>query len=201
LLEVIESTRSITEQVRAGDGTLARLINDDSLVVKLEGSVDHLDGLLTDLRQGAGALPALLNDPQTREQLDLLLSGFQQTSERLAAITGAIQSGDGLLSKMVNDDDFARQLTQELQQLLQNLRVVSERIAQSQGTLGMLISDPEIYEAMNDIIVGVDESSMLRWLVRNRQKKGIKKRYDSEQLELQEVPPTTEESTNAAGTG
>ncbi len=65
----------------------------------------------------------------------------------------------------------------------------------------MLISDPEIYEAMNDIIVGVDESSMLRWLVRNRQKKGIKKRYQTEQLELQELPPTTEESTDPAGTG
>jgi len=201
LLEVIESTRQITEQIQAGNGTLARLINDDSLATKLEGSVDQLDGLLTDLRQGAGALPALLNDPQTREKLDLLLGGFQQTSERLAAITGAIQSGDGLLSKIVNDDDFARQLTQELQQLLQNLRVVSERIAQSQGTLGMLISDPEIYEAMNDIIVGVDESSMLRWLVRNRQKKGIKKRYQTEQLELQELPPTTEESTDPAGAG
>ena len=60
--------------------------------------------------------------------------------------------------------------------------MVSERIAHSQGTLGLLIADPEIYEAMNDIIVGVDESSMLRWLVRNRQQKGIKKRYDAEQI-------------------
>ena len=201
LLQVIESTRQITEQIRSGDGTLARLINDDSLISKFEGSVDQVDELLTELRQGAGALPALLNDPNTREQLDLLLRGFQQSSERLADITGAIQSGDGLLSRMVNDEDFAQQLTQELQQLLQNLRVVSERIADSQGTLGLLISDPEIYEAMNDIIVGVDESSMLRWLVRNRQKKGIQKRYDAGQMETQEPPVAIEESTEDAGSG
>ena len=143
----------------------------------------------------------LFRSPQTREQLDLLLTGFQQTSERLAGITTAIQSGDGLLSRMINDEDNAQQLTIELQQLLHNLRVVSDRIAQSQGTLGLLISDPQVYEAMNDIIVGVDESSMLRWLVRNRQQKGIEKRYDAEQMESQEEPPVTEDSSATGGTG
>lgn len=196
LLEVIESTRQITEQIRQGDGTLARLINDDSLLTTLESSTGHLDKLLESFYQGEGALPALLNDPQTRERLEILLSGFQQTSQRLADITDAIQSGDGLLGRMIKDEDFAHQLTDELQQLLQNLRVVSDRIAQSEGTLGLLISDPQVYEAMNDIIVGVDESSMLRWLVRNRQKKGIEERYDAEQ----EQTPATEEGSSATGT-
>jgi hypothetical protein len=33
---------------------------------------------------------------------------------------------------------------------------------------------------MNDIVVGIDESKLLRWLIRNRQKSGIKKRYQDE---------------------
>ena len=45
----------------------------------------------------------------------------------------------------------------------------------------MLIEDPSIYEAINDVIVGIDESKLLRWLVRNRQKSGIKNRYREEQ--------------------
>ena len=45
----------------------------------------------------------------------------------------------------------------------------------------MLIDDPSVYEAINDVIVGVDESRLLRWLVRNRQKTGIKNRYREEQ--------------------
>ena len=45
----------------------------------------------------------------------------------------------------------------------------------------MLIDDPSVYEAINDVIVGIDESALLRWLVRNRQKTGIKKRYREEQ--------------------
>jgi len=201
LLDVLESMRSITEQVQSGEGTLARLLNDDTLVTKLEGSIGHLDGLLTDLREGDGALPALLYDPETREKVELLLSGFQKTSDHLADLTGAIRSGDGLLGRLISDDDYAKQLTEELQQLLHNLNVVSNRIAQSEGTLGLLISDPQIYEAMNDIIVGIDESSMLRWLVRNRQKKGIEKRYEAEQGQLEESAPTTEEDASVGDPG
>ncbi|HET9768989.1 MAG TPA: hypothetical protein VFS60_19240, partial [Thermoanaerobaculia bacterium] len=37
-----------------------------------------------------------------------------------------------------------------------------------------------IYDAVNDIVVGVNESRMLRWLIRSRQKKGIKARYEAE---------------------
>lgn len=192
LLAVLDSTRTITDQIQNGNGTLAKLIRDDSLVTKLEASIDTFDGLLVDLREGDGVLPALINDPETRQKVDGLLSGFEETSSHLSDLTGAIQSGDGLLGKMINDEDFANQLTDELQQLLQNLRVVSERVAQSEGTLGLLISDPQVYEAMNDIIVGIDESSMLRWLVRNRQKKGIEVRYESEQS-LQEAEPPAEE--------
>lgn len=193
LLAAMESMRTIADQIENGQGTLARLIRDDSLVTKLESSVDHLDELLIDVREGSGLVPALLSDPEIRQKAERLLSGFEETSGYLADLTGAIESGEGLLGRMIKDEEFAEQLTQELQRLLENLRIVSDRIAQSEGTLGLLISDPQVYEAMNDIIVGVDQSSMLRWLVRNRQKKGIEVRYESEKSLLEEEPSSEEE--------
>ncbi|HUP43485.1 MAG TPA: hypothetical protein VM599_09765, partial [Thermoanaerobaculia bacterium] len=57
------------------------------------------------------------------------------------------------------------------------------KLDQGEGTAGKLISDPSVYEAVQDVIVGVEESRMLRWLIRNRQKKGIEQRYDSAQGE------------------
>ncbi len=192
LLEVLDSMRFITNEIQNGNGTVAKLIKDDSLSNKLEGSVDHLDALLVDLREGDGLLPALLNDSETRQRVDDLLSGFEKTSQHLADLTGAIESGDGLLGKMIHDDNFATQLTEDLQHLLQNLRVVSEKIAQSEGTLGLLISDPQVYDAMNDIIVGIDESWMLSWLIRNRQKKGIEVRYEAEKSLVEQGSPANE---------
>ncbi|HEV8630325.1 MAG TPA: hypothetical protein VGV61_08410, partial [Thermoanaerobaculia bacterium] len=48
-----------------------------------------------------------------------------------------------------------------------------------QGSASKLINDPLIYDAVNDIVVGVKESKLLRWLIRNRQKKGIETRYNA----------------------
>ncbi|HYH44658.1 MAG TPA: hypothetical protein VEG34_03170, partial [Thermoanaerobaculia bacterium] len=62
--------------------------------------------------------------------------------------------------------------------IVQRLNTVSERLVQGEGTAAKLINDPKIYQAVNDILIGVNESWMLRWLIRNRQKAGIEKRYD-----------------------
>ena len=60
----------------------------------------------------------------------------------------------------------------------------------------MLINDPSVYQAVNDIIVGVNESSLLRWLIRNRQKKGIEQRYDA----VQEGSPESSPNGGAGST-
>ena len=36
------------------------------------------------------------------------------------------------------------------------------------------------FDAANRLVVGIDESKLLRWLIRNRQRAGIKKQYDEE---------------------
>lgn len=181
LLNVLEAMEEISRQIRDGDGTIARLINDDALAIKLEDSVDRLDGLLIDLREGEGALPALLYDPGTGQRVQELIANLGTVGGDLAALLEEIRTGDGLLGTMISNEEYARQLTRELQQLVHNLNVVSQKLADSEGTLGMLISDPQVYEAINDIIIGIDESTMLRWLVRKKQKKGIKTRYEAEQ--------------------
>ena len=62
-----------------------------------------------------------------------------------------------------------------------------------QGTAGKLISDPSVYESINDILIGINESKMLRWLIRNRQQKGIEKRYDSK-TQQPPAPPSKSEA-------
>ena len=57
--------------------------------------------------------------------------------------------------------------------------------------MAKLIDDPALYQAMNDIVIGVNESKFLRWLIRNRQEKGIEKRYD-DAVEAGEAPPPSQ---------
>jgi hypothetical protein len=58
-----------------------------------------------------------------------------------------------------------------------------------------LINDPAVYESINDILIGINESQMLRWLIRNRQQKGIEKRYDAG-VEQPAPPPPPPPATN-----
>jgi hypothetical protein len=51
-----------------------------------------------------------------------------------------------------------------------------------------MISDPSVYESVNDILIGINESRLLRWLIRNRQGTGIQKRYDERK---KNEPPAT----------
>jgi ABC-type transport system substrate-binding protein len=45
------------------------------------------------------------------------------------------------------------------------------------------------YDAIQDVIVGINESKLLRWLIRNRQKAGIEKRYEEERRRQADEPP------------
>jgi hypothetical protein len=53
-------------------------------------------------------------------------------------------------------------------------------VNRGEGTAGKFVSDPSVYESVNDILIGINESKLLRWLIRNRQEKGIEKRYNTE---------------------
>ncbi len=85
-----------------------------------------------------------------------------------------------MLPKLMMDQEYGEETTEDLKELLENLRKVSEKLGQGEGTVARLLNDPEIYQALNDILIGVDESWMLRWLIRNRQKTGIEERYEDE---------------------
>ncbi|MDY7094352.1 MAG: hypothetical protein SX243_15385, partial [Acidobacteriota bacterium] len=132
---------------------------------------------------GDGMLPMMLHDGEAAQRLDSTLVSLQQTSQEFANLSRDLRSGDGLLPKLLNDDEYAEQLTSELQALVENLRQVSDKLNGGEGTAARLIDDPAVYEAVNDILVGINESRLLRWLIRNRQKKGIEKRYDAAQGE------------------
>jgi hypothetical protein len=78
----------------------------------------------------------------------------------------------------VKDEEYGRQVAEQVREFVQRLNEISQKVSEGEGSASKLINDPQVYEAVNDILVGVNESRLLRWLIRNRQKKGIEKRYE-----------------------
>jgi phospholipid/cholesterol/gamma-HCH transport system substrate-binding protein len=178
LVDTISSVRDISKQVRSGRGSVGRLIYDDTLAGRLSVAVDRFDSVMRTLDEGEGLLPKLLHDPEMRDRAATLLQNVETLTGQLQTVSERLQGEEGLLPRMLNDKEYGAQVTDELESLIRNLNLVAGRVQAGDGTLGMLIQDPQIYHAVNDIIVGVNESKFLRWLIRHEQKKGIKKRYN-----------------------
>lgn len=183
LTSTLGSLQRFTQQVEEGRGPLGRLINDRKLGNDFATAVTRLNGALGKFETGQGALPALLDDPATKAKMDSALDQLSAAARSLSETAKDLETGDGLLPRLLHDEEYGRQLSDELQKMIQNLNLVSERLARGEGTAAQLIKDPQVYQAVKDILIGVNESRMLRWLIRNRQKAGIERRYNDAQGE------------------
>ncbi|HYN22264.1 MAG TPA: hypothetical protein VE078_14990, partial [Thermoanaerobaculia bacterium] len=192
LVGASESLQRIANKIEAGEGPLGRLLNDQAMADQLASSLDRFEALMVQAQSGPGLAPALLNDTEMKTSVQDTLAQLHQVSKDLKQVTGNLETSEALLPKLVNDDEYGREITQELREIVNRLNEASLKLTQGKGTASMLLNDPQIYDAVNDVIIGVNESRILRWLIRNRQKKGIEKRYEGERQEMEErgeTPP------------
>jgi phospholipid/cholesterol/gamma-HCH transport system substrate-binding protein len=187
-----DSLQRIALKVENGQGLLPRLLNDRALGDQLARSLDRFQGLLDQAQHGPGLLPGLLNDPSSRTEFNQTLASLHKVAQDLQGFTADLESSDALLPRLVKDKEYGREVTEQLRQFVKNLNEVSAKLDKGNGTAAQLINDPKIYDAVNDIVVGVNQSRALRWLIRNRQKKGIEKRYDDTKKAIEESGGTPE---------
>lgn len=202
-----ESLERIANTIESGQGPLGRLLNDRAMADQLASSLDRFEGLLAQAQNGPGLAPALLNDPTMKTSFQDTLAQLNQVARDLQGLTSDLENGEGLLPKLVYDEEYGRQVTGEVQAIVNRLSDASRKLTEGKGTASMLLNDPQIYDAVNDVIIGVNESRILRWLIRNRQKKGIERRYKDEVKAIEaaggtpppldEGPDVTEEETPA----
>jgi phospholipid/cholesterol/gamma-HCH transport system substrate-binding protein len=186
LLATLEEIRGMFADLRTGEGPIPRLLNDDALGDKLASTVTRLDSIAGKIEDGGGAASMLLTDAEQRARLERSLASIEKATANLEKVSVELQGTTGLLPKLVNDDVYGEQLAAELKSLLENLNRVAEKLDHGQGSAALLLNDPQLYTAIKDIISGVDESAILKKILRNRQKKGAEKRLEEQ---VESTPP------------
>ncbi len=192
LVGTSESLQRIAMTIEHGEGPLPRLLNDRALADQLARSLDRFEGVLAQAQNGPGLLPGLLNDPSTKTRFDETLASLNQVGKDLEAFTAELETSEALLPRLVKDEEYGREVAEQVRQFVQRLNEISRKVSEGEGSASKLINDPQIYEAVNDILIGVNESRLLRWLIRNRQKKGIVKRYEDTTKAIEEQGGTVE---------
>jgi len=192
LVGTSESLQRIAFTIEHGQGPLPRMLNDRALADQLARSLGRFESLLAEAQNGPGLLPGLLNDPGTRTQFNETLASLHKVARELQDFTADLENSDALLPRLVKDKEYGREVADQVRQFVRRLNEISYKISEGKGSAAKLINDPQIYEAVNDIIVGVNESRILRWLIRNRQKKGIDKRYEDTKKAIEGAGGTVE---------
>jgi len=196
IVETMETVRRVAKKVESGKGPIPRLIQDPELADRMASSVDRLDRILAQVEDGDGLLPALLKDESTKKDFQATLGQLRATAEDLQAISQDLRDGKGLLPMLIDDEQLGDEIRTEIETILDRIDSLTRKLDEGEGTAGMLINDPSVYQAVNDVIVGVNESAVLRWLIRNRQKKGIEQRYEAAQDGAPESAPQGDGGTS-----
>jgi len=182
----LHSLNTILKKIESGQGLAGKLLIDEKYgrdtSESLAGAIRSVQSLLGKIdegvRTGSGAIPALLSDPEGKKKVYALVDSLAATAAGLARVTENLEKGSGALPILLHDERFGKEFTGNLRSFSERLDSIGRKLDEGHGTAGKLINDPSIFDAANRLVVGVDESSLLRWLIKNRQKAGIKKEYD-----------------------
>ena len=194
VLTTLNKANAALTHIESGNGVMGKLIYDDAyaaeLTTSLNSAAKSLEAITGNVQKGfetnEGVVPALMNDPAAKARVYEVIENLRLTSANLAAFTAAAQKGEGLVPRLLNDKAYGDEALGEFTKLVKQLNDVVAKLNTGEGTAGKLISDPSVYESVNDILIGINESKLLRWLIRNRQQSGIEKRVE----ERQKVPGT-----------
>jgi phospholipid/cholesterol/gamma-HCH transport system substrate-binding protein len=186
LTAALHSLTSVLRRVESGQGLVGRLLVDEKYgretADSLAGAIKSVERLLGSIdegvRTGKGAIPALLSDPEGKQKVYALVDSLAAAAANLAKITENLEKGKGTLPTLLHDEEFGRAFTGHLRSFAKSLDSIGRKLDEGQGTAGKLINDPSLFDAANRLAVGVNESAILRWLIKDRQKSGINKEYE-----------------------
>jgi phospholipid/cholesterol/gamma-HCH transport system substrate-binding protein len=160
LTDVVQLThdlRAITGGIAHGDGTMGQLINSRTLYDQLNGTLTHLNGVLTRLDRPNGTFGRMVDDPA-------LYNHLVDVTAQLDTVLAQLHSPHSSVGRLLTDDTLYTHMVAVTSQADSLLRVLST----GNGTAGRIINDPALYDKLNKSLT--DLSAILEDVRRNPRK-------------------------------
>jgi len=141
----IAEITALMQDIRAGKGTVGKLMTDEQLYVDLHQFISAARDVTDGLSKGKGTLGQLLNNPESARQLEASL-------KNLTAITDKVNSGKGSLAQLMNDPTLAKNLND----VTANFSSLSARINKGEGTVGQLMNNDALYKRLDAVTTNLE---------------------------------------------
>ena len=142
-------TNEILNKANRGEGTLGRIINDESLYNNLDSTVGEtkvtlskLQNTIDRINSGEGSAGKLLNDPE-------LYNNLNKSVLQLEAISRDLRAGKGTAGKLLSDEALyndARAAINEFRVSAGKLNAITDDLNAGKGTIGRLLKDEQLYD-------------------------------------------------------
>ena len=136
------------------------------------GMVPQIQAMLPKLDSILASVNMLLSDPALKNSLhhvDEITANLTKTSKELSSMTASlnqqmpsmVKNADGMLAnaneltRNLNDLDIATTMA-KVNNTLQNVEEMTAKLNSNEGTLGLLMRDPELYNNLNSTMMHAD---------------------------------------------
>jgi phospholipid/cholesterol/gamma-HCH transport system substrate-binding protein len=169
---ILKKVDTIINQIEGGNGTIGKLLVDETLYRRVLAIADEAQKLMATLNSDQGTIQKLLHDDQlyadvrsTVARINTLMDGIDQgqgtvgqlmknpalyddtrkTIADVRQILAGIDAGQGTVGKLLKSDDLHNQI----QATIGRLDTMLDKINSGQGTLGQLLVNPQLYESLD----------------------------------------------------
>jgi phospholipid/cholesterol/gamma-HCH transport system substrate-binding protein len=159
----------IIDDIKAGKGTLGKLVTDDQAYNNLNGLLARGNQIVASVQSGKGTLGKVLTSDELYakvdkgvDQINVILSDVREQKgtigkllydpslydqakkalENSNAVIGDVRAGKGTLGKLATDDT----LYNKLRDTTNNLETATAKLNKSDNTAGKLFNDPQLYD-------------------------------------------------------
>jgi phospholipid/cholesterol/gamma-HCH transport system substrate-binding protein len=135
LTATISNIKVVSERIAKGQGTVGKMINEDTLYVSAQEVMSNLQSVGSDIKGVAADAHTLLTNAN-------------------GAVSNA-RLGEGTVGKLLTDDTLYREATGSMT----NLHSILQKIDQGQGTIGQLINDDSVLKGAKLSLQKLDKAT------------------------------------------
>jgi phospholipid/cholesterol/gamma-HCH transport system substrate-binding protein len=139
-LKGLSDASQLIADVRAGKGTVGKMLTDDALYTQLRELTTASAEVVRNLQKGKGTLGSLAND-------DAVYRSLKASVDNLQLITDRVNRGDGPLGRLLHDDALGAQLSSTMG----NIDQMTDKLNKGQGSAARFINDRELYDRFNSV--------------------------------------------------
>lgn len=170
-----KSLKRLLLEIENGEGVLHELIYDKPAGKDAKASIGNLkvaldnfaktakdaQALLHQVKEGDGLLHGLFYDKAGATTIHNLNSGLKE----LAAILHEVKAGSGILHDLIYASDNG-QFLRSLNKAALDLEKIMADLKSGKGSLGLMLTDPSIYNQIQQLIGDISRNRLLKAIIR-----------------------------------